>query len=183
MYFAFFFLLFFAIDILFATRFDTLGMAPMCYFAGGVGLFCCWLFIKRSTIFKSQVHSKLLLRLFISYVYVITIINFLKGFVNLIQSDNAINIFRVISSLYPFLFIFSMVVFIGSIFRMIQKNVIIMWIAYSSFVGCLTYCVLFLFESSSVILWRFSGIFDLFMLFGWLMIVHTLIRLEFNDAI
>ena len=77
MNFAFFYLLFFAVDILLATKFDVFGMVPVDYIVSGVGIFSCFFLLKRLHYFPSSEEYLIFPRIFYAYILLISVFHFM----------------------------------------------------------------------------------------------------------
>ena len=176
MYFAFFYILFFAIDILAATRLQVLGMIPVHYLVAGVGFFLSVFLIKRYHFLRSIEIFSVTLLLFWGYVFLLTV------FYLFLASSRALVDLGVIDTMIivPDVIIISISSFLllVSLFTLPLKYAISKWMLFSVIAGFISNFVNSFF-SLPMILWRYSGVLDLIMLFGWLMIIVTLVRMEF----
>ena len=176
MYFAFFYLLFFAFDILLATKFDVLGMMPVHYIVAGVGIFLIFFLRKRVHFFPSSEKFHLFPRIFYIYILLISFFHFLHA-----NSPILLNL-KVTSSTFvlptDILLIFSGVIFVLSFFSLQLQHSLSRWILFSAMAGIVRYSVDYVFATSNLLL-RYGGVFDFIMLFGWLMIIVTILKMEF----
>jgi len=175
-YFAFFYLLFFAVDILIATRFDVLGMMPVHYIVAGVGIFFCFFLSKRLRFFPLSEKFLLSPSIFYVYILIISIFHFMNA-----NSPILISL-KVISSTIELpsdiLLIMSGIVFFLSLFTMPFRHSLSRWVLFSAVAGIVRYSIEYVFPNS-ILLLRFGGVFDFIMLFGWLMIIVTILKMEF----
>ena len=184
MYFALFSLLFFALDILLIFKFQALGLIPMEYLVAGVGLFCTVIFIKQYKFFKILNLHKILTSLFISYVFFVAVGNLiLPTFTHFFKNVEHRFIYDYVKDLALLGYSVILCICIAAFFG-IRGN-LTKWIFFSAIGGILRFSILridHLFEPPiSILIWRYLGILDMIMLFGWLMIIHTLIHAE-DDA-
>ena len=178
MYFALFYIFFFALDILLVSRFRVLGMAPMFYLVAGVGFFCCFFIGKRFSVFSISSRYSFIHKLFFAFVLIISIQNFSEGVSHLLKLIRNINLqLQFIPDWIFCVFSFSLSLLI--VFLIPLKSSLSRWMLYSTVTGFIRYGVPVVFGLPQM-LHRFMGVFDLIMLFGWLMIIVTLLRMEFD---
>ena len=176
MYFALFFLIFFAIDILLACRFEILGMIPMYYLVAGVGFFSSFFFCSRISRMPFTSNNRIVPLLFSLHIFLITLDRFyvasrrfiLEIFEFRLPSIYLTDWLMLISSGFVFLII--------SI-TFVEKSKVWNWIKYSLVAGFLNGLLYLLFGSKSIF-FRYAGIPDLIMIFGWLMVMVTLLEEE-----
>jgi hypothetical protein len=175
-YFAFFYLLFFSVDILLATNFDVLGMMPVHYIVAGVGIFSSFFLFKRLHFFPSSEKVLLFPRIFYGYILVISFFHFMHA-----NSPILINL-KVMSKTIELpsdiLLIMSGIVFFLSLFTMPFHHSLSRWVLFSAVAGIVRYSVEYIFPYS-ILLLRYGGVFDFIMLFGWLMVIVTILKMEF----
>jgi hypothetical protein len=176
MYFAFFYILFFALDILAATRLQVLGMIPVHYLVAGVGFFLSVFLVRRHHFWNSTGIKPIFLILFYSYVILISLLNFILASSRAFYSLGFIRITIFLPAIIITIITALMILFL--LFKLPMKYVLSKWILFSMVAGFVRYSVES-FISLPFILFRYSGVLDLIMLFGWLMIIVTLVRMEF----
>jgi len=175
-YFAFFYLLFFTFDILLATKFWVFGMMPVHYIVAGVGIFLSFFLFKRLHFFPSSEKFPLFPGILYVYILFISFSHFMNA-----NSRILINL-KVISSTIELpsdiLLIMSGIVFFLSFFTMPLSHSLSGWVLFSAAAGIVRYSVEYVFPYSNLLL-RYGGVFDFIMLFGWLMIIVTILKMEF----
>lgn len=178
MYFAFFYLFFFALNILLATRFFVLGMVPMHFLVAGVGFFVCFYLGKRFSLFPIYKKDSILPKIFFAYVLIVSLFNFFGGLCF------SIGLFREFLLRMHFIPDQALCAFSGFLslwisFLVPLKSSLLKWMLYSVVAGFIRYSVPLVF-GLPVWLYRYLGVLDLIMLFGWLMMIITLMRLEYG---
>lgn len=170
-----------SIDILLITRFEVVGMLPMSYFVAGTGasflIFICK--YRASLFFKLK--QRYLIILFLLNILLISIFQLFTG-IRYIISDLlivgelwikiklALNIYMSIS--------FFLLTFLIKIFL---YNSMLKWLLFSAIIGFVRYGIALILSILPDLIYRYLGILDILMLFGWLMILTTLIK-EGYDA-
>ena len=180
MLYALIFILFFALDILFVTKFQVLGMIPIHYLTAGVGVsfFVNYKHYKKSL--RYFLESHLIFILFMLYILTTTLYHFIIGlqvlldsmsldiptFINQSCAGNIILIIMTCALMLPA---------ITSIKKTVSK-----WIIFSTIFSLLCNLLdIFMYRFDNVI-YRYSGVVGLLMIFGWLMIILTLLNEEYN---
>ena len=180
------FLIFFCVDIFICTQFQNLGLVPMSYFVSGIGLFYL-IHMRRS--FKREYQynkSNMLNVLYIGmyfYVILVSVNNFILGIYSFTQTQlfDLDLWFEIQERIMQALLLYSIILFALVIFYIFRKNNNIMpWILCASAGALMRNTVQFLFESRSIWLYKNMGLFDLPMLFGWLMIIIETFRREYQ---
>ena len=171
-------ILFFTFNIILISKFKTLGMIPMHYLVSGMGASLFFNVKKYNNIMIYDQKSRCFLNLSFVLFFLISLFHFSYGFRvalgKLFISDDTW--FQIISVIY-FIFVFvSCLLFIINIFIIFFKNTLFKWTFYSLSVIVLKYGILILLKNLPTLLFRYYGIFDLLMLFGWLMIIFTLFK-------
>ena len=176
MYFAFSYILFFALDILAATKFQVLGMIPVRYLISGAGFFFVIFTSKRLSFFRLNHAGTIIPQFFFFYILFIACMSFL------IASSRALQHLSIISMIHSPAMIVQTVISAILIFIILftkqMKSEISGWMLFSVVAGFVRYGVE-AFISLPFILYRYSGVLDLIMLFGWLMIIVTIVRMEY----
>lgn len=181
MYFALFFLIFFTIDILLVFSLQVLGMIPMYYLVAGVGFFSSFFLYNRISRLPFPSNNRVAPLLFTLHIFFIALDRFYiasRQFIMIIFEFRLPTIFltdwfMLISSGFVF--------FIISI-TLLKKNKLWKWIMYSLVTGFLNGLLNLIF-GSNILFFRYAGIFDLIMMFGWLMIMVTLLKEEFDTDV
>ena len=185
MYFALFYLLFFTLDILLLLKFQALGLIPMEYFVAGVGMFCGVIFLKDSRRFEILKIHRFVMHLFMCIVFLISISSLiLPIFCTLLCKDAQVG-FRVVKIREIVLLVCSGILFVSALILIDKEIRLRRWFLLSSIGGILRFSIMrvdqFFPDPFPFLIWRYLGVFDLIMLFGWLMILHALIHAE-DDA-
>lgn len=178
MLFAFFYILFFAFDILLATRFLVLGMMPMQFVVGGTGVFFIFFLIRRHHFFTIKRMGTLFPKIFWGYIVLITASNMFEATLRALQSLGIISF-----DWYPPVLIITVVTAVLAVFAPLMlsmEHTLSRWLLFSLIAGIVRYGVEALF-TLPVIVWRYLGVLDLVMLFGWLMMIVTMMRMEFSE--
>ena len=176
-------ILFFAFDILIITRFELLGMLPIHYLVSGMGASFFINVKKYNNIMMYDQRSRCFLNMSFIYFLLISLFHFSCGFRvvigKLFISDDT---WFQIESVIHFIFVFiAFSLLIVNIFIRSFHDTLFRWTFYSLSVVVLKYGILIFMKNLPTLLFRYFGIFDLLMLFGWLMIIITLIKEE-SDA-
>ena len=181
MYFALFYLIFFAIDILLVTQFDALGLIPMYYLVAGVGFFTSFFLYNRISRIPFPSNNRIALILFTLHIFFIALDKF---YVASRQFIMIIFEFRL-----PIFFLTNWLMLISSGFvffiisiTLLKENKLWKWIMYSLGAGFLNGFLNLIF-GASILFFRYAGILDLIMMFGWLMIIVTLLKEEFDTDV
>ena len=182
MYFALIYLFIFGLDILLIHKFQALGLMPMDYLVAGVGVFCSLLFMKQYKSFRMLKREETVFKIFILYVLIVALFRFGTPIMSLIYASLKLKVLYD-SAIEYILTGYSILLCIIIPVVMDMKAKLPRWLFFSTFSAIFASLQLHLFfnHSLSILIWRYSGIFDLFMLFGWLMIIHTLMHAE-DDA-
>ena len=184
MYFALFYILFFAIDILIVFRFETLGMLPANYLVAGVGTFCIFNLVKRFSFIPERVRDSYVSKLFIFHLFTMTCINLAIGFLVIIQSIlSHITTSSFIVSIQWIAFFTSLAVNLFITFNIKLKGSIFFWMFFSVTVSTFRWGIVAIPPEVHALIHRFSGVVDLIMIFGWLMIIVQILKREFDPAI
>ena len=181
MYFAFFYLLFFALDILVVMEFAALGMIPMNYLVAGVGFFCCYQGGKCFSQFSNYRRSSFIYCLFFFYILIISLSNFFWGNFRIVRYIFKLSVFFEIVPAWV-LFALSGILSLSIAVFLPMSSSLSRWMLFSSLAGAVRFGITFIF-SGSIFLHRWDGVLDLVMLFGWLMIIITYLRMEYGLGI
>lgn len=178
MYFAFFYLIFFALDILIVGNLMSLGLVPMDFLIAGVGFFFCFYVVKRFSIFTHHTKYSILPKLSFTLIVLVSVFNLFEA---LCMSIKIFLVFMVRIGFVPeWVFsVFSGLLSLLIVFLIPLKPSLSRWMLYSVVTCFVRYC-LPLIIGLPELLYRYMGVFDLIMLFGWLMIIITLLRLEYD---
>jgi hypothetical protein len=177
MLFAFLYVLFFAFDILLATQFLVLGMMPMHFVVGGTGLFFIFFLIRRHHFFTVKRMGTLFPKIFWGYIVFITASNIFHATVRAFRSLGIISF-----DWFPPVFIIIVVSALLAVlapFTLSMEHTLSRWLLFSLIAGVVRYGIEALF-TLPVIVWRYLGVLDLVMLFSWLMMIVTMMRMEFS---
>ena len=181
MLFAFLIILFFAIEILFITEFTTLGMTPMNYTVAAIGIVFLVQLCNYKRIILNIYSSKVIHYLFCLFVLVIILFNIFTAIQQIIQEIVAVNqIFIFIGDIiYTVLVIFSLFLLI-LIWHKKLKSTLNWWMVFSIIFGTIGWLIKIIFGEWPKVITRYSGVFDLGMLFGWFMIIFSLIKYKYE---
>ena len=183
MYFAFLYLLFFAVDILFVTHFEALGLMPVHFLVAGMGLFFSGCLLKCSFPFEDGKQSRLFRRVFLIYILIISLFNLANGCLRSFSSVSRISLdkwFAVDFWINGAILTFSLILFFLFFSAMPLRHSLSRWMLYSVGAGILRYGVGHVWRPLPVLLFRYMGVLDFIMLFGWLMVIDTLLRREYG---
>lgn len=169
------YLLFFAVDILAANGFLILGMMPMSYLTAGVGLFATIIILKRLSICVRLITKRLLFYSFILILVVTVLVKLIVNIRTMLGLDRWIDFGFFISHVIA---IFTIVLLILLLTIGRQSNSLWRWMVYSLATSLSHYALWEILSPVPPIIYRYYGIMDLFILFGWLMIVRTLLKEE-----
>lgn len=169
------YLLFFAVDMLAATNFLVLGMMSMSYLVAGVGFFTLFLLLKRKDICISHLKKQWIFYFFVFNVILVTGYNLNRCIPNLlnliINHDIDFYLGHFVAGFSGFLLILML--------RWAKKSSPVWrWMVYSSAAVLCHYALWEILTPVPVVIYRYYGIVDLCILFGWLMIVHTVLKEE-----
>jgi len=81
------------------------------------------------------------------------------------------------------IFIVSLIIFFGCLLMASSKHSIYRWIFYSAGAALIRYGTSIFLKTLPSLFYRYSGVFDLIMIFGWLMIINTSIKKEYSFGI
>lgn len=184
MTFALFYLIFFALDILLVLKFQAMGLNPMEYLVAGVGLFCSVIFLKQCRRFEILQGHRLIVRSFISVVFLTSLTSLSQPILFRFFGDTELtanfDFFREVV-----LLVCNLVIFISILVHVGGKDKLKRWMLLSGIGGILRYTIMridqWFRDPIPLLIWRYLGVFDMIMLFGWLMIIHTLMHAE-DDA-
>jgi hypothetical protein len=179
MIFALLYLLLFLLDILASSRFLVLGMIPMDYWVASVGFFCGGLMMRKWSFIHIHFRHPGLTTCFLVYMILTASLRFCEGSSRLLLQAAGIDLLVVAAIPDVFLLAFHaaaavLVLALGRLSSTLSR-----WMCFSAAAGGLHYAVLEIY-GGSILLHRYDGVLDLVMLFGWLMIVHTLLRKEYG---
>ena len=193
MYFAFLYLLVFAFDILVVTRFHVLGMIPMSYLVSGVGCFFLYFLLRKKQFFPVHFKYSLFIYIYILYVFIMFVSNFIIGnyrilvFASILNNSN-----EFLSDMTTYsrqlLFFLSLILILMIIHMILSKKAPSFWIIISTGVYPLYYIIgdFFIYGEVCIpvktpsLIYRYSGIFDLIVLFGWLMVMRIMLDKEYG---
>jgi len=172
------YLLFFAIDILLANNFWVLGMMYTSFLTAGVGVFTIIFMLRRMPICLMSIKPKFLI------IGFLTLVSFIS-FRNLIGNQFLIPI-PFIEELYESMRsviagIASLLLVLFFIFQK-KKNELKRWMIYSLIAILCHFLLWEILSPVPPLIYRYYGIMDLIILFGWLMIVHTLLKEELRQS-
>jgi hypothetical protein len=178
MYFAFFYLIFFALDIFIVSNLKSVGMVPMHFLIGGVGFFFCFYVGKRFSIFNHHTKYSIIHILSFALIVLVSVFNL---FAAISMSIKIFQVFMVRIGFIPeWVFsVFSGLLSLLIVFLIPLKSSLSRWMLYSAVTCFIRYCIPLVIGLPEL-LYRYMGVFDLIMLFGWLMIIITLLRLEYG---
>ena len=186
MYFSLFYILFFTLDILLVSNFEVLGMIPMNFLVAGTGLFSFFYLLRHNKFLKINSRFYFFSKLFLSYIILISLFNLVQGAYPVFSSFIYLSKekwFAISSLLNKIPFVFSLVILFIAFFILPLKSSLNCWIFYSAATGLVRYGILVLVKTLPPLLYRYYGVFDLIMLFGWLMIINTSIKKEYSFGI
>ena len=177
MYFALFYILFFTLDILLIMKFLLLGMIPMHYLVAGVGLFCCAFLLKRFSFFSIITKHSFIPILFFCYILIFSLFRLFQGSRRMFAYSN---ILAELNFLPDWIFsIFAAILSLLIGFMIHSKSSLSNWMFFSAVASVIGNGFPLVF-GMPVLYYRYSGVFDMLMLFGWLMIIITLMRMEYG---
>ena len=173
------YLLFFAVDILAANRFLTLGMMSTSYLVAGVGLFVLVILFRRINVCIYYIKQPLPVYIFLLILgLTVSLKLVINGWI-LLNLDTLIN-FEIIADHIITGITLALLLMLITIWK--QKNPLWSWIVFSLAADLCRYILWEILSPVPSIVYRYYGIMDLFILFGWLMIVHTLLKEEFAQG-
>lgn len=178
MNFAIYYILFFTLDILFASNFQTIGMLPMNFLFMGVAFFFLFIFLKKMKILQTGFHKKYYL-LFSINIMLLICFHMLHIFIVFKLID-----FQGLDSLMTFLkyliFFLTFIIIIIGIINYHRINKIIKWIFFILFICFVKFLLLLMLNGIPVWFFRWGGILDILMLFGLLVIIDYFLKKELN---
>ena len=183
MYFALFYILFFGVDILLVSNFQILGMIPMSFLVAGTGVFLIFYLLRHNKIFKIDSRSSFLFNLFVPYIILISFFNLVRGTYPVFSPAVHFSTekwFAITSLIYKVIFILSLIVFFSAFSMLFLKHSLNRWVFYSAAIALIRYGIPIFLKILPPLLYRYFGVFDLIMLFGWLMIISTFIKKEYG---
>ena len=182
MYFATGFLLFFVLDILIFTRFWLFGMWPVGLLIAALGLFTAVLLARNCDLFPSR-REKRLLRVWVGFTFLIALEPLVAMFVFRMRDKIRIidrDYFALLHRVNVGVLILALSLFFSTLLSMPRRNPVFRWLLFVAASVALTYAVDGFWRPMPMLAHRYSGVFDLPMLFGWLMVVHTFILERFG---
>jgi len=179
MYFALLYIIFFTLNIFILMRFQGIWGIPVSFVVAGVGLFCTYEFNKHQSFCDFPLHYSKYFKFFIFYIFLLSSIYFIYGFGAIISRIVKFQflIFDAISE--KLLFIISSITTIIFSILLYLRSYIIKWIVFSSLI-CTIHWGIIIFIGKPMPFFFYYGLFDMFMLFGWLMIITILIKREYS---
>lgn len=188
MYFALIYILFFSIDMLIETRFKMFGLLPTMYISAAVGFFLIGLLIRKKLVKEWQNGVRMDVILIIVSILTITAIRFAAALFSLLSKITSLE--NPLSSLASnfaesdflrLFFFFLTAIFLRTPLTINKK--IVGWFYFSMCVWLIRHYIIFFFVKYSMKfhVWGI-GPQEMIMVFGWLMMIHTLIKEEFEGA-
>jgi hypothetical protein len=174
------FLVFYSINILIFNGFVIFGMVPMSNLKAAVTAYAVYSLFKARTSDMVQSHTRILYfwMLFLGYLTICLLTNWMQMFVNP-GSWISKTLLRYISSSIADYFLIGIAIVGVAAGRFPSRHSWIRWLGYSGLGLIFTQTVILsmghLSSKWNVLVWRYSGIFDLPMLFCLLMAVRSLI--------
>jgi hypothetical protein len=160
------------------TGFYALGLGPMHNFVAGVGVY--FLIRMRKILLKQEKSCRYSYAGIFLYVLIITFNNLLLGLYSPVL-DSFIHIKIWISIQESFLtgiVLFSVILFIFILININKKDPFYFWFVYIVAFSAVRHIVQMIFSSSSPWMWRNIGIFEMPVLFGWLMLIIKTLKSE-----
>lgn len=169
-----------SIDILLVTRFEVFGMLPMSYFVAGTGASFLIFIYKYGAPLFFKLKQRYLIIIFLLNILLISLFQLFTGIRYivgdpLIVSDLLIKIELAFNTYMGISFFLLTILIIVSLNKSMSE-----WLLYSSIIGFVRYGIEFFMGILPNLLYRYLGILDIFMLFGWLMILTTLINEKYD---
>jgi len=188
MYFALFYIFFFALDILIATRFETLGMIPMNFLVSGVSLFMIIFMRMNKSAVKRAMEEDPPFYLLYTFIIATFLINFYHGAFRffvltyimppmtefLYVLDHYIDIAMILLSLTLFISVLTHCDLSAAVCRWSLQIAVTAFFKYSLWwFSWVRYG-----SPGHHLLMRYGGVMDLAIIFGWLMVVSTTLKKE-----
>ena len=190
MVFAICFLLFFALDILLAAKFQMLGLVPMNYFVAGVSVFFLVRLRNHLLVKERDTNGRWVYLFFYLFILFVSVFNFINGIFSFIHSSNKgvfsfLDLKVVLSHIWfqvedwtgYTLVLFALFLCYKILRSAPRENFFFKWLLFSSIAGVVRFTLLLPFINTPNLLYRYLGIFDLIMVFGWL---HMLVPASYS---
>ena len=172
--------LIFALNMLIASKFRTLGMIPGYYISAGVSLsFLLHQVITRISLSKFF-RGRFVLAAFLAWVFSFFLYNLVLGF-GWIVLNLVINIqswFKIQKVVELFMFLYSIALFIWFLIDRMSSISLKRWLLYVSATGAVRFGIVGIPKELSVFMHCWGGIFDLVVQFGLLMVLFVVIKQE-----
>ena len=187
MIFAICFILFFALDILLVTQFEALGMVPMNYFVAGVGVFFLVRLRNHLLVKERDANGRWVYLFFYLFILFISVFNLISGIFSFLHPHEFLSRIWLQAENWTnyTLILFALFLSYKILRSAPRENFFFKWLLFSSIAGVVRFGMLLPFIKTPIILYRYLGIFDLIMVFGWLMIIigsmHKEYRFGYNS--
>lgn len=181
MYFAIFYLFLISVDILIIFKFKVLGMLPMSYFVAGTGVsFLFYISKYWNSIFVSY-KKRYLFIIFIINIFLISLFQLLTGVRHIVGKTFISDYLWIqISDVFDGFIIISFLFIIIILLKASLNHILSKWLMFCAIIGFTRHGIECILRILPEIIYRYLGVLDIIMLFGWLMIITTFINEEYD---